>query len=130
MNKNSKSGDIINPIAVFKDVDEPFSNNIKTAFSIAENRTQALKNKEISSLENKANYADRMDKHWYKKYGLDLMIGCGVVYILLVVFDTIACNLLEWQTSELMNGLIELLKFVVSTLIGFVFSESRKKDNN
>lgn len=43
MNKNSKSGDIINPIAVFKDVDEPFSNNIKTAFSIAENRTQALK---------------------------------------------------------------------------------------
>lgn len=130
MNENSNLEETVNHVIIYKDIDEPFTNNIKTALSVAGNPTQALKDKEASSFENKANFADRMDKHWYKKYGLDLMIGCGVVYILLVLFDSITCNMFKWQTSELMNGLIELLKFVVSTLIGFVFSENRKKDNN
>lgn len=125
MSKNSNSQDNCTNELFYKEVDEPFEDaDIKKPYT----GIQTLKNNEVTSLEEKANYADRMDKHWYKKYGLDLMIGCGIAYIVLVIFDTVTCNIWAWKTSELMTGLIELLKFVVSTLIGFVFSESKKKD--
>lgn len=125
MSKNSNSQDNCTNELFYKEVDEPFEDaDIKKLYT----GIQTLKNNEVTSLEEKANYADRMDKHWYKKYGLYLMIGCGIAYIVLVIFDTVTCNIWSWKTSELMTGLIELLKFVVSTLIGFVFFESKKKD--
>ena len=125
MSRNSNSQDNCTTELFYKEVDEPFEDaDIKKLYT----GIQTLKNNEVTSLEEKANYADRMDKHRYKKYGLDLMIGCGIAYIALVIFDTVTCNIWSWKTSELMTGLIELLKFVVSTLIGFVFSESKKKD--
>lgn len=93
--------------------------------------------KNIKSLENavniennfnaKADYADRMDKHLYKKYGLRLMIGCGIAYILIVISDTLL-GCFGKEISTLSTGLIELLKFVISTLIGFVFAEIPKND--
>lgn len=119
------------------EIDEPIDNkdntnaldinNEKDDINFNDNRdTETLNNDKAIWLENQANYVDRMEKHWFKKYGLNLMIGCGIVYIALVIFDTITYNIWEWKASELMTGLIELLKFVVSTLIGFVFSENLK----
>lgn len=86
--------------------------------------------KQIADLEQQANYADRMDKHVYKKHGLHLMIGCGIAYFVIVLFDTIFKNCFDWEMSTLSSGLVELLKFTISTLIGFVFSENINKDKN
>lgn len=70
-------------------------------------------------------YAERMEKHVYKRHGLVLLICSGIAYIILVVFDTLVINN-GWQTSPFMEGLVELIKFTISTLIGFVFSEKLK----
>lgn len=88
---------------------------------------QSVAKKETESLEQKAKYADRMERHIYKRHGLHLLIGCLIAYGLVVVFDTFV-PLLKVTTSEFSSGFVELLKFVVSTLIGFVFSESLKND--
>lgn len=112
-------------------VDVPFCEETITCENIPDisNHTKSFDAKTAEELERQANYADRMEKHVYKKHGLKLMIGCGIAYIILVVFDTITINI-GWQTSSLSNGLVELLKFVISTLIGFVFSENVKKDKS
>ena len=88
---------------------------------------QHIDKKDYESLEQKAKYADRMEKHIYKKHGLHLMIGCLIAYGALVVLDTLVPNF-KIEMSKLSDGFVELLKFIVSTLIGFVFSESLKHD--
>ena len=110
-------------------IDVPFCDETIVYENIPDfsNHTKSVDKKTADDLERQANYADRMDKHVYKKHGLKLMIGCGIAYILMVIFDTITINF-GWQTSSLASGLVELLKFVISTLIGFVFSENVKKD--
>ena len=88
---------------------------------------ESMNKYEASMLENRATYADRMDKHVYKKHGLNLLWASGIAYIIIVILDTVFTNALGWQTSELTQGLIELLKFLVSTLMGYVFCETSKK---
>lgn len=87
--------------------------------SVAKNVTETL--------EQKAKYANLMERHIYKRHGLHLLIGCLCAYGLVVVFDTFT-PLMNVKISEFSSGFVELLKFVVSTLIGFVFSESLKND--
>lgn len=90
------------------------------------NQVTTISDKMADYLERQADYADRMDKHVYKKHGLKLMIGCGIMYCSLVLIDTALLNFFKWETSGLMTGFVELLKFVISTLIGYVFSEIKK----
>lgn len=133
MNKNSDNkNDVGTPesqefktIKIKKEIDEPFSqskndplNTMLTQYS----------SHQADYFEKQANYADRMDKHVYKKHGLKLMVGCGIAYFIIVIFDTLCVNIGSWTTSSLTSGFVELLKFTASTLIGFVFSENLKKD--
>ena len=112
----------------YAEVDIPLnSENIKSV--PCNPTTKLLKSKEIDKLEHQAKYFDAMDKHVYKKKGFDLLVGCGIAYFLLVVFDTIVINAFSWKTSVLSEGFIELLKFIMSTLIGFVFSETKNKSD-
>lgn len=110
-------------------IDVPYSNETAAQTNTYDysNHTTSVDKHTADYLEQQADYADRMDKHVYKKHGLKLMIGCGIAYIVIVLIDTVTINL-GGQTSSLADGLIELLKFVISTLIGFVFSENVKKD--
>lgn len=127
-NKNdieSSESPELKAIKITKEIDEPFSqsdddslNPMFTQFSP----------RQADDFEKRANYADRMDKHVYKKHGLKLMIGCGIAYFIIVIFDTLCVNIGSWTTSTLTSGFVELLKFTSSTLIGFVFSENLKKD--
>lgn len=73
---------------------------------------------------------DRKEKHALKKYGFQLIIGCLIGYFIIVILDFILCNSLNWETSSIASSFVELLKFLVSTLIGFVFSENTKNKNN
>lgn len=91
------------------------------------NNVNQLSSDDVASAERKANLADRMEKHVYKKHGLNLMIGCIIGYGAVIVLDTII-SAFGWQISSLTQGFVELLKFLISTLIGFVFSENLKKD--
>ena len=102
----------------------PISNIINLQTSVNQ-----LSSSEVDNMEKQAEYADRMDKHVYKKHGLKLMVGCIIGYGALVLFDSIIVNF-GWKISSLAQGYVELLKFLVSTLIGFVFSETLKKDKH
>lgn len=106
------------PDTVPSDDNEKHSKKI-VEHSVTRNVTQ--------SLEQKAKYADRMERHIYKRHGLHLLVGCLIGYGALVVFDTFV-PLMNVTTSEFSSALGELLKFVISTLIGFVFSENLKND--
>lgn len=70
-----------------------------------------------------------LETHEFKQHGLRVIIGCLIGYFLIVVLDSILFNVFEWQTSTLVTSFVELLKFLVSTLIGFVFSETIKSEN-
>lgn len=80
-----------------------------------------------NKLEQHAKYADRMERHIYKRHAYQLLIGCLIAYGLLVIMDTIIPNF-NIEASKMSEGFVELLKFIVSTLIGFVFSENLKND--
>lgn len=107
-----------------KKIDVPFKDDPK--YQVLD--TSLISKHRVDAIENAVKYADSMDKHIYKKHGLNLLWATGIAYIIMVIFDTIITNVFSWQTSELMHGLIELLKFLVSTLMGYVFCETSKKD--
>lgn len=104
---------------LLKDNNELKNNNKKTTMSPSK----------ANKLEEKANYYKKMGNAIYKFYGFYLLIGCGVTYLLIVILDTIFSNALDWKTSELTEGFLELVKFVISTLMGYVFSETQKNKN-
>lgn len=107
-----------------KKIDTPFEDDPKYQNA----QTLIMTQREADNIENALKYADGMDKHIYKKHGFKLLCASGGTYIVIVILNTISTNALNWQTSELMSGLIELLKFVISTLMGYVFCETSKKD--
>lgn len=92
-------------------------------------RTTIIPPEKVDDIEKQARFYDRMDKHIYKHHGFQLLIGCGLIYFLIVIADTVFSNLFNWKTSELTTGFVELVKFVISTLIGYVFSETQKHKN-
>lgn len=108
----------IPPSSSLIDDSEDYSQKIVER-SVAKNMTETL--------EQKAKYADRMERHIYKRHGYQLMIGCLIAYGALVLVDTFIPNF-NIEMSKLSDGFVELLKFIVSTLIGFVFSENLKND--
>ena len=67
-----------------------------------------------------------IEKSAFKRYGLFMIIGCLVAYFLIVALSSILENLCGWTVSTLTTSFVELLKFLVSTLIGYVFSETVK----
>lgn len=119
------------PSEVISEIDVPPNETITSNAEDCKQKIveQHIDKKDYESLEQKAKYADRMEKHIYKKHGLHLMIGCLIAYGTLVVLDTLIPNF-NIEMSKLSDGFVELLKFIVSTLIGFVFSESLKHDKD
>ncbi len=93
------------------------------------NETTTIPSEKVDDIEKQVRLCDRMDKHIYKHHGFQLLIGCGFIYLLIVIADTVVSNLLGWKSSELTTGFVELVKFVISTLIGYVFSETQKHKN-
>ena len=69
-------------------IDVPFNDETIAFENIPDlsNHTKSVDKKTADDLERQANYADRMDKHVYKKHGLKLMIGCGIAYIITVSY--------------------------------------------
>lgn len=76
----------------------------------------------------KADYYDRMDKHYYKQKGFHFILGCLVGYGAIVVIDSVLQTFFDVKISSYADGFIELLKYIISTLIGFVFADTRHKD--
>ncbi|MDE6673085.1 MAG: lung seven transmembrane receptor family protein [Ruminococcus sp.] len=107
-------------------IDEPLKDNNELKNN---NKVKIIPTEEVDDIERKARYYEKMDKHIYKHHGFQLLIGCGVVYLSIVILDTIVSNAFNWKSSELTKEFLELVKFVISTLIGYVFSETQKNKN-
>lgn len=105
--------------------EESVSNNKRVTKELTINETLKL---EEQQLQRELKRQNNEQKYVFKKRGLYLMIGCGTVYAIIVITDTILSNAFNWEMSSLTNGFVELLKFIISTLIGFVFSESKKEN--
>lgn len=103
-------------------IDEPFEteDNVKATYL---NTHTTLK------LEEQIKVFETKEKHVFKRYGLYLIVGCLAGYFLIVVLDSILVNFMNWKTTSLETSFMELLKFLISSLIGFVFSESIKNKN-
>lgn len=76
-----------------------------------------------------ADYYDRMDKHNYKKKGFVFILICLASYLVIVVGDSLLQTFCEVKISSYADGFIELLKYIISTLIGFVFADTRSKND-
>lgn len=120
-----KTGDELS--SVNEGIDLPLASNTQNndAFTTTIINSQKVDSYE-EKLEKRARYFDKMDKHVYKQYAFKLLVSCGIVYLALVILDTVVTNAFSWESSKLLNGFIELIKFVISTLIGYVFSEIQK----
>lgn len=114
---------------------ENYDNEINSGIDTPLNYDDELKDtdkiKTISSdkvdyIEKQIGLYDKLDKHIYKHHAFNLLIGCGIAYLIIVILDTVVSNAFSWQSSELTTGFVELVKFVISTLIGYVFSEVQK----
>lgn len=81
---------------------------------------------EADNIEKQMKVYKVIEKTAFKRYGLFMIIGCLSAYFLIVVVSSILENVFEWQVSTLTTSFVELLKFLVSTLIGYVFSETIK----
>lgn len=125
-NTDNHSEEIEDIPEILSEVDEPFlpESMIKQKEN---NPAKSISNAESEKLEKQVRYADRMERHIYKRYGYKLLIGCLLGYGFLVLFDTIISGF-NFAISAFADSFVELLKFVVSTLIGFVFSENLKND--
>ena len=113
-----------------REIDTPLKDNVAIS---EENQTTTMSSDKVDDFEKKLDkqvkMLDKFDKHLYKLHALHLLVGCGIAYLTLVIFEMIVTNAFSWHIGELMNGFIELLKFIISTLIGYVFSENQKDKN-
>ncbi len=91
--------------------------------------TTSFSSSEADEIEKNMRYFKTLENHRFKLHGLQLIIWCLIGYFLIVVLDSLLLNFFNWQTSTLVTSFVELLKFLVSTLIGFVFSENMKNKN-
>ena len=106
-------------------IEEPFEQSLQNQIM-----STSLSENDGMKWEQKMQIMDREETHALKKYGFQLIIGCLIGYCIIVILDSILCNVFNWETSSIATSFVELLKFLVSTLIGFVFSESTKNKNN
>ena len=98
--------------AVYEDIDD----SLKTA----------SKHK-LERDENQIKLFERLFRIVMRRSGLRMIAVCLGILIGLYIFDVILINK-GLQNSEMFNPLFELLKLIVTTLIGYVFAVSTKED--
>ena len=76
-------------------IDKPIVNNNELQDI---NKTKIIPPEKVDDIEKKVKFYDKMDKHIYKHHGFQLLIGCGVIYLLIVISDTVVSNLWNWVT--------------------------------
>ena len=77
--------------------------------------------------ENQIKLFERLFRIVMRRSGLRMIAVCLGILIGLYIFDVILINK-GLQNSEMFNPLFELLKLIVTTLIGYVFAVSTKED--
>lgn len=84
----------------------------------------SLSEQEINILERKIDLFGKIKR---EKKGFILLFCCLSVYGILISCEYVFSNIWDWEVSNTMQGYTELLKFMVSTLVGYLFSETKKK---
>lgn len=66
-------------------------------------------------------YYEGTDQHTFKVMGFWLIVGCLAVYGGLSLYSTLDNK----NTSAILDSFVDLLKYIIPTLIGFVFANSK-----
>lgn len=77
--------------------------------------------------ENQVKLAERLFRIVMRRSGLRMIMVCLGILIGLYIFDVFLINK-GLQNSEMFNPLFELLKLIVTTLIGYVFAVNSKEE--
>lgn len=80
-----------------------------------------LSEKEIKLLQKKVKIAGDIQNIGLKDKAFVLLKWCLILLFLLVIIDCVVVNI-KMKSSSLLNGSFEFLKYVISSLIGFVFA--------
>lgn len=85
--------------------------------------------KEVKDYEDRLRLAEKAQAINLKDRAFYLMIACGIALLLLYIIDIFLVNL-NLKNSELLSSTYELLKFLLSSLIGVVFSTKLLSNNS
>ena len=77
--------------------------------------------KDVKELEKQVTLLNQLQIFQLKDKAYNLIISSIIILVLLYAADVILINA-GLKNSDLLSGIFEFLKFVVSTLFGFVFS--------
>lgn len=104
------------------------SSNIsdKNKFTLTNDKDYELSQYSPQGIKNIIDYHDNMDRHKYKRYGFWMIVGALSAFLMISILDSILLNRIsEYKTSSVTEGFVDLLKYIIPTLIGFVFADSK-----
>lgn len=111
-----------------KPLEKTSNDSTKEPQELPSSNVSTLTNKEVKNYEDKLRLAAKAQAIALKDRAFFLMIACGIVLLLLYIADVVIVNN-EWKNSELLTSTYELLKFLLSSLIGVVFSTKLLNNN-
>lgn len=124
-----KRGEAKTPDRIVVEEDIPFDerdNSESPQEDIDDSLKTASKHK-LERDENQIKLFERLFRIVMRRSGLRMIAVCLGILIGLYIFDVILINK-GLQNSEMFNPLFELLKLIVTTLIGYVFAVSTKEE--
>ena len=89
--------------------------------------TCTISAKKAENIEAQMKIASVKERRYFKKHGFKLIVCCLAAYGIIAVGDYIISNFIGWQVNTLLTNFVELLKFTISSLIGYVFAEITDK---
>lgn len=86
------------------------------------NSEHKLPEQEVKDYEQRIKAMKELQNIKIKEKAYTLILACIVVLLLLYGTDTVLMNM-GLQNSQLLNSVFELIKFLLSSLFGFVFAQ-------
>ena len=105
------------------DIDQPFSQEGSETIPI-----HSMSQQEGSDIESKLKMEKARESRYFRERGFKLIIICLIAYALIAVVVSIISACTDWDPDTTVTGFTELLKFIISSLIGYVFADITNKD--
>lgn len=127
VSSNHEEGKTPDKIVVEEDIPFDESDNPGSPQEDIDDSLKTASKRKLERDENQIKLFERLFRIFMRRSGLRMIAVCLAILIGLYIFDVILINK-GLQNSEMFNPLFELLKLIVTTLIGYVFAVSSKED--
>lgn len=104
------------------EIDKPFSDEDK------ETPTLSMSPQEGADIESKLKIEKARESRHFRERGFKLIIVCLIAYAAIALAVSFISAFKDWEPNTTVTGFTELLKFIISTLIGYVFADVTNKD--